>query len=294
MSTHTVKSELKSDIGADAQTQSLSARLTWQIAIAFVLFTTFCLGFPQFHYTAALMIAAILRYKDTPGDIFAPYFALVRLKVKSHQVWVRCVLLFALLSLSCAAAQSSQANLSDARVGEAAHYEAPSATQLQALPGETWSAQVDGLRLRYHLVSLEGFSSLGYFVFTEETQTCHIYIDTWLANHASRAEHLAVVFHEVGHCVDAVTLRFSHNAFLREGCAYGAYYCAPAEGYAEAWRYAYGARCGLNAVAIGYEPVLASLGYSAKTSAPSLERCTLPTAEGVLPPLFAEQLATTY
>ena len=183
------------------------------------------------------------------------------------------VILLALLSY--AAAQS------DVRTEYASPYEFPSTAQLQALPAESWSAQVDGLRLRYHLVSLRGFSSLGYFVFAKETRTCHIYVDRWLARHASREAHLAVVFHEVGHCADATKLSFSHNAFALEGCAYGAHYCVPAEGYAEAWRYAYTARCGLDAVTVGYEPAV----YGADTlSASSAEPCTLPTAEGVLPP----------
>ena len=190
------------------------------------------------------------------------------------------ITLLTLLGLSCALAQS------DVRTEDASPYESPSAAQLQALPAESWSAQVGGLRLRYHLVSLEGFSSLGYFVFSE--QTCHIYIDRWLAQHASRETHLAVVFHEVGHCADATELSFSHNAFVREGCAYGAYYCVPAEGYAEAWRYAYTARCGLDAVTIGYEPAAYGVGTS---FASSVKSCALPTAEGVLPPLFAERLA---
>ena len=59
--------------GLDARTDapSLSAA-AWLFVIAALAITAFCLGFPQFHYTAALMIAAILRYKNTPGDIFAP------------------------------------------------------------------------------------------------------------------------------------------------------------------------------------------------------------------------------
>ncbi len=194
-------------------------------------------------------------------------------------------LLLALLSLDGALAQS------DSDVRTEVSRSKPSAEQLRSLSAETWSAKVHGLELRYHLVSLEGFSSLGYFVFAKETQTCHIYIDTWLAQHASRAEHLAVVFHEVGHCVDATKLRFSHNMFVREGCAYGAYYCAPAEGYAEAWRYAYTARCGLDAAAIGYERVLNTISYDEGYSENKLTGCTLPLAEGVVPPLFSEQLA---
>ena len=66
--TATVKSELNTELNAP----SLSERFTWQFAIVLIVSATFCLGFPQFHYTAALMVAAILRYKDTPGGIFAP------------------------------------------------------------------------------------------------------------------------------------------------------------------------------------------------------------------------------
>ncbi len=87
MSTHLrkkLKTELKIGTVTDADTYldpyvdpqadapSLSARVTWQLTIVSLFFVAFCLGFPQFHYTAALMIAAILRYKDAPGDIFAP------------------------------------------------------------------------------------------------------------------------------------------------------------------------------------------------------------------------------
>ena len=199
-------------------------------------------------------------------------------------LWRLCTALLALLSFGCAAAQS------DVRTEGASPYEFPSAAQLRALPAETWSAEVGGLRLRYHLVSLEGFSSLGYFVFAEKTQTCHIYIDSWLAKYASQEEHLAVVFHEVGHCADAAHLGFSHNAFAREGCAYGAYYCVPAEGYAETWRYAYTARCGFDALSIGYDAATKNSADVSLTGALT-EPCTLPTAEGVLPPLFAERLA---
>lgn len=38
----------------------------WSLVIATLLVVAFCLGLPQFHYAVALMIAAILRYKDAP------------------------------------------------------------------------------------------------------------------------------------------------------------------------------------------------------------------------------------
>lgn len=39
---------------------------TWFFVVLALLVTAFCLGLPQFHYTVALMIALILRYKDEP------------------------------------------------------------------------------------------------------------------------------------------------------------------------------------------------------------------------------------
>lgn len=42
-------------------------RTFWWGVIVGVVLLTFCLGLPQFHYTAALMIAVILRYKDEPA-----------------------------------------------------------------------------------------------------------------------------------------------------------------------------------------------------------------------------------
>ena len=38
----------------------------WLFVILTLLLVAFCLGLPQFHYTVALMIALILRYKDEP------------------------------------------------------------------------------------------------------------------------------------------------------------------------------------------------------------------------------------
>ena len=40
--------------------------VVWSVVISGLLATTFCLGLPQFHYTVALMIALIVRYKDEP------------------------------------------------------------------------------------------------------------------------------------------------------------------------------------------------------------------------------------
>lgn len=38
----------------------------WFLTIVLLLFSAFFLGLPQIHYTVALMIAVILRYKDAP------------------------------------------------------------------------------------------------------------------------------------------------------------------------------------------------------------------------------------
>ncbi len=40
---------------------------SWWLIIVGLLLLTFCLGLPQLHYTAALMIAAIMRHKDNPN-----------------------------------------------------------------------------------------------------------------------------------------------------------------------------------------------------------------------------------
>ncbi len=50
--------------------------VVWSSVIVGLLLTTFCLGLPQFHYTVALMIALIVRYKDEPYNepLFRPSF----------------------------------------------------------------------------------------------------------------------------------------------------------------------------------------------------------------------------
>jgi len=42
----------------------------WQAVIVGLLLLAFCLGLPQFHYTVAVMIAAILKHKDKSGSIY--------------------------------------------------------------------------------------------------------------------------------------------------------------------------------------------------------------------------------
>ena len=70
MSTHIHVADTEADV--EAGTQPLSTQVTWHLTIALLFCAAFCLGFPQFHYTAAIMIAAVIRYKDTSDDIFAP------------------------------------------------------------------------------------------------------------------------------------------------------------------------------------------------------------------------------
>ena len=40
----------------------------WALVVIGLLLLAFFLGLPQFHYTVALMIALIVRYKDEPYD----------------------------------------------------------------------------------------------------------------------------------------------------------------------------------------------------------------------------------
>ena len=44
----------------------MKRNVVWSSVVLGLLTTTFCLGLPQFHYTVALMIALIIRYKDEP------------------------------------------------------------------------------------------------------------------------------------------------------------------------------------------------------------------------------------
>ena len=51
--------------------------VVWSFVIVGLLLATFCLGLPQMHYTVALMISLILRYKDEPYNepLFRPNFS---------------------------------------------------------------------------------------------------------------------------------------------------------------------------------------------------------------------------
>ncbi len=213
--------------------------VSWGLVIGGLLLLSFCLGLPQFHYATALMVGAILRHKDAEGELFnfdkdvATRLPLLR----------RFVYYFVLIALFGGAFRAFAGEPQpEPRVVNAA--------ALEALRGKTWEAEVGGMRLTYHLVDLRGFPALGYALLGAN-QTCHIYLDTWLTRHDPRVLN-AIILHEVGHCVDWLMLGLSHNDFSAEGCAYGEYYCAPAEGYAEAWARAYTARCGADLSGVGY------------------------------------------
>ena len=242
----------------------------WGLVVGGLFVLSFCLGLPQFHYATALMIGAILRHKNDAGDLFgadvgsgegdsgANEGAAVRPPL------LRLALLFVLIVLFGGVFRAFAGEPRPSRV-----------EALGALHGEVWEAEVAGMRLQYHLVDLRGFPALGYARLEARTQTCHIYIDTWLTRHDPRV--LAdITLHEVGHCVDWLMLGLSHNAFADEGCAYGEYYCEPAEGYAEAWARAYSARCGADLFSVGYTP---HAGYLAVDVAGEVSRsvpCALP------------------
>jgi hypothetical protein len=50
------------------------ARLILRVTIYLLLLLTFCLGLPSFHYSVALMIAALLKFKDHPKGLLSPIF----------------------------------------------------------------------------------------------------------------------------------------------------------------------------------------------------------------------------
>ena len=236
--------------------------VTWGLVIGGLLLTSFCLGLPQFHYATALMVGAILRHKDTEGNLFDSHEGAV-----GRPTLLRVALLLVLVALFGASrAFAGEPQPEPKQPGpKSTHAEA-----LKALHGEVWEAEVEGMRLMYHLVDMRGFPALGYALLEAKTQTCHIYVDIWLTRHDPRV--LAeIALHEVGHCVDWLMLGLSHNNFSAEGCVYGAHYCEPAEGYAEAWRRAYTARCGAD---------LASVGYAGADVSPP---CALPDPQTVTP-----------
>jgi|GEM_PF-5943865 len=47
-------------------------KLALRLLIYALLYTTFALGLPQFHYATAIMIALIIRHKDDSRGLLAP------------------------------------------------------------------------------------------------------------------------------------------------------------------------------------------------------------------------------
>lgn len=43
-----------------------------RLVIYGILYFSFALGIPSFHYAAAVMIALLVRHRDAPGGLFAP------------------------------------------------------------------------------------------------------------------------------------------------------------------------------------------------------------------------------
>jgi hypothetical protein len=48
----------------------MSTRFTLRATIYLLLLLTFCLGVPQIHYSVAVMIAVIIKFKDSPEGLF--------------------------------------------------------------------------------------------------------------------------------------------------------------------------------------------------------------------------------
>lgn len=107
-------------------------------------------------------------------------------------------------------------------------------------------ATVHGVVLDYQFTSLTGRQVQG--TAGRAGQTCLVLLDM----QSFVADAARVVSHEVGHCLDEFVLGGTHNGFQQEGCVWGAYFCNPSEGYAEAYSRAYLAKCG---------PLLTPLGF---------------------------------
>jgi hypothetical protein len=50
----------------------MNARLSLRLIIYSLILLTFCLGVPTLHYSVALMIAVLIRHKDSPQALFQP------------------------------------------------------------------------------------------------------------------------------------------------------------------------------------------------------------------------------
>ena len=49
-----------------------SERFLLRLVIYLLLLTTFCLGWPSFHYAVALMVAILIRHRNDPAALFRP------------------------------------------------------------------------------------------------------------------------------------------------------------------------------------------------------------------------------
>jgi hypothetical protein len=50
----------------------MNTRFTLRATIYLLLVLTFCMGIPQIHYSVALMIAVLVKFKDSPEGLFTP------------------------------------------------------------------------------------------------------------------------------------------------------------------------------------------------------------------------------
>lgn len=81
---------------------------------------------------------------------------------------------------------------------------------------------------------------------------CFVMIDRAYFERADETRRTLVVAHEVGHCLDLRKLSLSHGGFTNQGGRWGAYWSAPAEGFAEAYGRLYLRRCGADLASLGW------------------------------------------
>lgn len=112
---------------------------------------------------------------------------------------------------------------------------------------DSWRSEVMGLQVVYKIVpkrtDMAGAAS--WFA-----GICTIAIANTV-----EGDHLAwVAAHELAHCIDGAYLGWSSNGFRNEGCVFGRHFCAPHEGYAEAWARRYMDTCGFARSPLGLLP----------------------------------------
>lgn len=83
---------------------------------------------------------------------------------------------------------------------------------------------------------------------------CLVMLDREAFLNGTPRERTLLLAHEVGHCLDASRLEYTHGGFRDEGRAYSPYHASPVEGFAEAYAHAYLARCGPNLAPLGWGP----------------------------------------